>query len=334
MKLQRIMTILLAVSLPVFLNYTASADGFDCDAMVIDVVLTRVEKSGADLAEDVYIAARREMEITRESVFEVLRPTEVNEEPVRHYPLMLSVGRLKIIDMQDEVLIGRMIEFASDEEHPRLRYKTVMIGDCLRLEEEAKGPEEEVPLTVEQGDLPAEVLDISGLKFPGTRASEHARIIPSKVLFKFDSAVVEDKWADDLAQLAEYIAMERPAKIVVEGHACRIGADEYNQKLSERRARAVINHLATRHGLDRDIFEIEAYGESRPAVSNETVQGRRKNRRAVTLALFKAIPTTRASAASSDWPLAVRPEELAPEDVGIPVIPSEPPDEEDLIEEF
>lgn len=311
----------------------ARADSQECDASVIDVTVARVEKGGDGLADDVYIAPTRQMSVTTESVFSVFRPAEVNEEPVRHYPLALYVGRLKIIDVQDEVLIGRMIEFASGEEHPRVRHAAVMIGDCLRLVDEGGAAPEEA-FTVEHEELPAEVLDISALKFQEASAPEPARVIPSKVLFKFDSSVIEDKWNDDLAQLAGYIAREKPSKVVVEGHADWIGTDEYNLKLSERRARAVIDYLVSRHGLDRNIFEIEAYGESRPEASNKTAGGRQKNRRSAMLVYFRAIPTAEATAASPDWPLAVRPEELAPEDSEIPVISPEMPDEEELAEEL
>ncbi len=303
----------------------ARADGLECDASVIDVTASEVAGGGGDLAADVYIVPTRPMDISAETVFSVFRPCEVNDEPVRHYPMALYVGRLKIIDVQDEVLIGRMIELASNKEHPRLRHATVMIGDCLRLVDEME-PELEGVFSVDSGELPAEAPDISGLRFQQARAPEPARIIPSKVLFKFDSSVVEDKWNDDLAELAGYIARKTPGKIVVEGHADWIGTNDYNIKLSERRAKAVIDHFVSRHGLDRNIFEIEAYGESKPEASNETVGGRQENRRSATLLFFKDIPTTAA--------LVIEPEDLAAEDAQIPLIPAEIPDAEELIEEL
>ncbi len=319
----------IAVSLLATTPASAPAEGFGCDASVIDVVIGEDAKVGDRLGDDVYVVPSSEIEVTTESVFDVFRPDEVNEEPIRHYPLMLYVGRMRVIDVQDEVVIGRMVELTSGAEHPRLRHGTVMIGDCLRLQDGAGDF-----LTVGREELPAETLDVSGLKFAGTETPKPSRVIPSKVLFKFDSSVVEEKWSEDLAQIADYILREKPARVIVEGHADWIGADEYNMKLSERRARAMIDYLVGRHGLDRGIFETEPHGESRPEASNESAAGRRKNRRAATILLFQAVPAAQASAAAPDWPLAVASEELVPEDAAIPIIESELPDEDSLIEEF
>jgi len=309
--------ILVAASLLFVLNPGARADSFECDATVIDVVVGRNETDAGPLSNDVYFVPAKEMEITAESIFEVFRPGEVDEPPVRHYPLLLYIGRLQIIDTQDEILIGRMIEFASSRQHPRVRHLDVMIGDCLRLE-----PAEEPPMVVPD-ELPAEAIDLEGLDF-----SVEGRVIPSKILFKFDMSVVEDTWSDELGRLADYISTHKPARVVVEGHADWIGADEYNIKLSQRRARAMVDYLVTRHGLEREIFDVEAYGESRPEVSNETAEGRQKNRRAAASVLFKVIPTAGPSTpAPPSSSLVIKPAELEPEETEIPVIPGEPPND-------
>lgn len=309
MKTGKLVAILLALSLTALPNRAASAEGFDCDATVIDVATS----SAAGTAPDVYVAPTDQLEITAESVFRVLRPSEVNDEPLRHYPLMLYVGRLQVLDVQDEVTVGRMIEFGSGEDYPRLRHATVMIGDCLRLE-----IPEEAALTVALEALPPETLDIEGLRFVGTRKPEPSRVIPTKVLFEFDKAVIREEYAADLVQLAGYIAEEEPGRVVIEGHACWIGTEEYNVGLSERRARAIVDYLVTRHGIDRALFEVEAYGELRPEASNETEQGRKKNRRAATALFFKVIPTV---TAAFDRQLPIRPDELEPDGAEIPRIP-------------
>lgn len=305
MKTGKLVAILLVLSLTALLNRAALAEGFDCDATVIDVATS----SAAGTAPDVYVAPTDQLEITAESVFRVLRPSEVNDEPLRHYPLMLYVGRLQVLDVQDEVTVGRMIEFGSGEDYPRLRHATVMIGDCLRLE-----IPEEAALTVALEALPPETLDIEGLRFGETPS----RVIPTKVLFEFDKAVIREEYAADLVQLAGYIAEEEPGRVVIEGHACWIGTEEYNVGLSERRARAIVDYLVTRHGIDRALFEVEAYGESRPEASNETDQGRKKNRRAATALFFKVIPTV---TAAFDRQLPIRPDELEPDGAEIPRIP-------------
>ena len=68
-------------------------------------------------------------------------------------------------------------------------------------------------------------------------------------------------------------------RVTVEGHTDSVGSAAYNQKLSERRAQAVKRYLV-RQGIDPSRITTEGYGKSRPIASNETEEGRAKNRRA------------------------------------------------------
>jgi outer membrane protein OmpA-like peptidoglycan-associated protein len=67
-------------------------------------------------------------------------------------------------------------------------------------------------------------------------------------------------------------------KAEIHGHACWIGTETYNQTLSEQRATAVINYLVDK-GIDRSRFTMKGFGETKPTASNETQEGREKNRR-------------------------------------------------------
>jgi outer membrane protein OmpA-like peptidoglycan-associated protein len=69
------------------------------------------------------------------------------------------------------------------------------------------------------------------------------------------------------------------AAVVISGHTDNIGSMDYNQRLSENRAKAVENYLCRHHGIDPERIEIKGYGETRPIASNETEEGRSKNRR-------------------------------------------------------
>jgi outer membrane protein OmpA-like peptidoglycan-associated protein len=80
---------------------------------------------------------------------------------------------------------------------------------------------------------------------------------------------------DNLAQtLNEY----NQTLIEVAGHTDSVGAADYNQRLSERRASAVANYLGSR-GVMRDRMIVVGAGESRPIASNDTEAGRAQNRR-------------------------------------------------------
>ncbi|HNN56987.1 MAG TPA: OmpA family protein, partial [Novosphingobium sp.] len=78
----------------------------------------------------------------------------------------------------------------------------------------------------------------------------------------------------------------------VQGHTDALGSDEYNQKLSERRALAVRGELV-RAGLIPAEVRAQGFGETRPVASNETDEGRAQNRRVVIVVTpADAIPLT------------------------------------------
>lgn len=64
----------------------------------------------------------------------------------------------------------------------------------------------------------------------------------------------------------------------ISAHTDSVGADSYNQSLSERRANSVSSYLQSR-GIDGSRLNSEAYGETQPIDTNDTPEGRRRNRR-------------------------------------------------------
>ena len=67
-------------------------------------------------------------------------------------------------------------------------------------------------------------------------------------------------------------------KVEIAGHTDSVGDDEYNQVLSEKRAKAVKDFLVS-EGCDADQLITIGYGRSKPVESNESDEGRAKNRR-------------------------------------------------------
>lgn len=98
----------------------------------------------------------------------------------------------------------------------------------------------------------------------------------------------------------------------------------------------MIDYLVRKHEIPREVFEAEAYGESRPEVSNKTTDGRRRNRRAIAK-LYQFIPTIEAPPVESspdvEPVMTVEPERMAPEEAELPLLPVEPPPPElELVE--
>lgn len=69
-----------------------------------------------------------------------------------------------------------------------------------------------------------------------------------------------------------------PSSIIIVGHTDNVGAEKANKHLSERRAIAVANHLASK-GLDNTLMHVTGLGETRPVATNKSQVGRAQNRR-------------------------------------------------------
>ena len=99
-----------------------------------------------------------------------------------------------------------------------------------------------------------------------------------KILFDFDSSALKAASQAQLDQVAGVLAKYPETNIVVKGHTDAKGSDEYNQRLSERRASAVMNYLEDQ-GVGGSRMTARGYGESMPVASNDTEDGRAENRR-------------------------------------------------------
>lgn len=102
--------------------------------------------------------------------------------------------------------------------------------------------------------------------------------LPGGILFDFDSASLRPDAERHLDDLRQVIVAYAAAPVRIEGHTDSIAGDDYNQKLSERRADAVAAWLKSR-GIPAARLTTVGLGESKPAATNDTGEGRQKNRR-------------------------------------------------------
>lgn len=113
--------------------------------------------------------------------------------------------------------------------------------------------------------VPAEKDHRSGVL--GSIYSENVRgivpvSIPVPITFDFDKSSFTSIGTEAAEELLEALKEQKPGRIILVGHTDRRGADDYNQKLSERRAQAVADFLKS-HGIDASI-DAEGRGASEP----------------------------------------------------------------------
>lgn len=96
--------------------------------------------------------------------------------------------------------------------------------------------------------------------------------------FDFDKSIVKPEGKAKLDELIKALSGMDTEVIVAVGHTDWIGTDAYNQKLSERRAKAVKAYLVSK-GVPANKIFTEGKGKKQPIASNKTREGRAKNRR-------------------------------------------------------
>ena len=108
-----------------------------------------------------------------------------------------------------------------------------------------------------------------------------------RINFDFDKSIIRESEKPKLYKAIDFIKQYPGTKIVIEGHTCSIGTEEYNQGLSERRAQSVRRFIIEAGGIDASRITAIGYGETRPAFSNDNDEGRSLNRRDEILILSK-----------------------------------------------
>ena len=98
------------------------------------------------------------------------------------------------------------------------------------------------------------------------------------VFFKTDSYELLNESIAELELLKEFLANNPVVRIEIGGYTDNVGSEEYNLTLSEKRAAAVYQYLIDQ-GIAEERLSFRGYGWLKPVDSNETVEGRAKNRR-------------------------------------------------------
>lgn len=103
-------------------------------------------------------------------------------------------------------------------------------------------------------------------------------VMPGDVTFETNSASLNSNFFEVLDSVALVLNEYKSTLVTVAGYTDSTGPPEYNQKLSERRASTVALYLHSR-GVARERLAAIGHGENRPVASNNTAEGRARNRR-------------------------------------------------------
>ena len=112
-----------------------------------------------------------------------------------------------------------------------------------------------------------------------TRDSARGLIVNmSDVLFDTGSYTLKPGAREKLAKISGIVLAHPGLNLQIEGHTDSVGTDEFNQSLSERRADSVRDFLA-QQGVPASSISARGFGKTQPVASNDTPEGRQRNRR-------------------------------------------------------
>jgi len=109
--------------------------------------------------------------------------------------------------------------------------------------------------------------------------------LSADVLFNFDRWNIKPVAEEDLQKVALIIRKKGGGKVMIGGHTDSKGSHDYNQELSERRARSVKDWLVDHGGISSDVLDTRGFGATQPVALNshsngsDNPEGRALNRR-------------------------------------------------------
>jgi outer membrane protein OmpA-like peptidoglycan-associated protein len=140
----------------------------------------------------------------------------------------------------------------------------------------------------------------------------YKQVSDATVLFGFDKAVLTKKEKGDLDQFAQQIQGAKHYIIQVEGYTDSTGPADYNYQLSQRRADAVIQYLASKYDVPAHKIFLIGLGKDNPVAQNTSAKGRAQNRR-VDVRLMSNNATETASSSGSVSPQTQQQQPVQPQ---------------------
>ena len=231
-------------------------------------------------AEDTAARARQAMESAREEQTEAEQRAEEarqaletvrKEREAAEQAISLAQAELSRMEQEKRILEEQQAQLQAEKQE--LMEEKASLQDAV-----SEMAERAERLRQEREEL-ADRLQGALSKVADTTASARGMIVNlPDILFEVDEANLKNDARVVLAKLAGILLIMPELNLRIEGHTDATGPDEYNQRLSERRAAAVRDFLAAQ-GVDMNRMVAVGYGESRPVADNDTREGRQKNRR-------------------------------------------------------
>lgn len=137
---------------------------------------------------------------------------------------------------------------------------------------------ENIHLTiVEKQDMKQEIVADAKFMAEGINTTGHVAIYG--IYFDFNKADVKPESEPALKEITKLLQQDAKLKLYVVGHTDNVGGYDYNMKLSQQRAEAVVKELVSKYKIAPDRLKAGGVGPLAPVMTNDTEDGKAKNRR-------------------------------------------------------
>ena len=272
------------------------------EARVMAVKARAEEQAQAKIAADKRAAEEREAKARADADAEVQRRKAADEARAQAEAARADAERLKMeaekaaadaAKAKQEAEAARAAALA--DQQAALEQKKAAEADAARAHQAAARAE------AEKADLRAQLLNQLNSILQTQDSARGLIVQMSDVLFDTGSATLKSGAREKLAKISGILLAHTGLLLQIEGHTDSVGGDEFNQQLSERRADSVRDFLAEQ-GVPASSITAKGFGKSQPVASNDTADGRQRNRRVELVVNGDAIGKSPSNAASAAAP--------------------------------
>jgi len=248
----------------------------------------REAKARADAADEV--RRRKEADDARAQADQARAQAVAAQADAERLKLEAQKAAADAAQAKDEAEKARAA--AQADQQAALEQKQAALADAEKAHQAAARAESE------KADLRAQLLNQLN-SILQTRDSARGLIVNmSDVLFDTGSSTLKPGAREKLAKISGIVLAHPGLTLQIEGHTDSVGSDDFNQQLSERRADSVRDFLAEQ-GVQTSSMTAHGFGKTQPVASNDTGEGRQRNRRVELVVNGDAIGKSTSAVATS-----------------------------------